>query len=342
MTRSGQGASGARRLSWAIAVLVACALVACGGMAAAGRLAGRAGKTSAASDAASRTPRATPRPRPGGSASPAPKPTPSPSAGAGTGGARASQAPPASATPSPTASPEDPGVSRTLPVSSMPPQVGAVFTGGLDGDHYCTASVVDSPGQDLIVTAAHCLDSTSQVFVPDYHDGVAPYGVWQLERIVVDAQWSADSDEDHDLAFAVVAPRNGRTVQSVVGGYTLGIGGTANAEVTVTGYPETADTPITCTNGISAYGDSQLRIQCSGFTGGTSGSPWVTGTGAGRQGPGTVIGVIGGHEEGGDTPDVSYSVVFGPGVQALYDRAVSYGSSADPSPSATEPAAGKP
>ncbi|MFD0347387.1 hypothetical protein ACFQ0M_17615 [Kitasatospora aburaviensis] len=36
---------------------------------------------------------------------------------------------------------------------------------------------------------------------------------------------------------------------------------------------------------------------------------------------GTVVGVIGGHEEGGNTPDTSYSSYFGDRVRALYDRA---------------------
>jgi hypothetical protein len=42
-------------------------------------------------------------------------------------------------------------------------------------------------------------------------------------------------------------------------------------------------------------------------------------------GQGTVVGVIGGYEEGGDTPAVSYSVAFGPSVSALYQQAVAAG-----------------
>ncbi|MCQ4043077.1 trypsin-like serine peptidase [Streptantibioticus rubrisoli] len=210
----------------------------------------------------------------------------------------------------------DPGVSHAVPVSQLAPQIGAVFNGGLNGAHHCTASVVNSPGGDLIVTAAHCLGSTSDVFVPGYHDGNAPYGVWRLRRIVVDAQWSAGSDQDHDVAFAVVEPLNGRTVQSVVGGYALGIDQGTDSPVTITGYPQATQTPITCTNRISAYSGTQLRIYCTGFTGGTSGSPWVVGSGM-------VIGVIGGYQQGGYTADISYSVAFGASVKSLYERAVS-------------------
>ncbi|MFE9451751.1 trypsin-like serine peptidase [Streptomyces sp. NPDC006739] len=211
----------------------------------------------------------------------------------------------------------DPGVSHAVPVSQMAPQIGAVFdSGGLNGAHHCTASVVNSPGGNLIVTAAHCLGSTSDVFVPGYHDDKAPYGVWHLRRIVVDPQWSASSDEDQDVSFAVVEPLNGRNIQSVVGGYTLGIDQGSDSPVTITGYPAATQTPITCIDRISAYSSTQLRIYCTGFTGGTSGSPWVIGSGM-------VIGVIGGYQQGGDTADVSYSVAFGPNVKALYRHAVS-------------------
>jgi hypothetical protein len=41
--------------------------------------------------------------------------------------------------------------------------VGALFTtsSGQLGKHFCTASVVDSPAGDLLMTAAHCVTGTS-------------------------------------------------------------------------------------------------------------------------------------------------------------------------------------
>src|SRR5262249_44476971 len=45
------------------------------------------------------------------------------------------------------------------------PAVGALFTtsgrNDLLGSHFCTASVVDSPHRDLVLTAAHCVSRTS-------------------------------------------------------------------------------------------------------------------------------------------------------------------------------------
>ncbi|MDJ0341858.1 trypsin-like serine protease [Streptomyces sp. H10-C2] len=220
-----------------------------------------------------------------------------------------------------------PGVSSTVHATGSTKQVGALFDGGLSGGHYCTASVVESAGKNVVVTAAHCLsgDTSNTVFVPGYHDGTAPYGVWPLESVTVAPGWTSSSDEDLDVAFAVVQPVNGQEIQDVVGAYRLGTSGTSgaasSATVRITGYPSTADAPLTCFNDATAYSADQLRIDCTDYSGGTSGSPWVTGLDE-DSGTGTVIGVIGGYEEGGDTPDVSYSPAFGSAISALYQQTV--------------------
>lgn len=219
-----------------------------------------------------------------------------------------------------------PGVSSTVHETASVKQVGALFDGGLSGGHYCTASVVQSAGKNVVVTAAHCLSGGTgdTVFVPGYHDGEAPYGVWPLESVTLAPGWTSSADEDLDVAFAVVAPLNGHEVQDVVGGYTIGTSGsdgTTTATVQLTGYPSTADAPLTCYNDATAYTADQLQIACTDYSGGTSGSPWVTDLDP-DSGTGTVIGVIGGYEEGGDTPDVSYSPAFDSAIGTLYDQAV--------------------
>jgi hypothetical protein len=40
-----------------------------------------------------------------------------------------------------------------------------------------------------------------------------------------------------------------------------------------------------------------------------------------RTRTGTIVGVIGGYQEGGDSPSVSYSPLLSPGVQRLYQQA---------------------
>jgi hypothetical protein len=62
------------------------------------------------------------------------------------------------------------------------PAVGALFTtsAGRLGQHFCTASVVDSPAGDLVITAAHCVAGTSGTieFVPGTTAATSPTGVW--------------------------------------------------------------------------------------------------------------------------------------------------------------------
>jgi len=189
------------------------------------------------------------------------------------------------------------------------------------GAHFCTASVVQSAGRNLIVTAAHCLngddsDGSGYVFVPGYRDGKAPYGVWKLQKSFLPDPWTKDQDEDSDLAFATLAPNAAhKNIQDVVGANLFAPGTTTGASpVTVTGYPDTSERSLTCTNRPDVESDTQQRIACPRFSAGTSGSPWV-------NGHHEVVGVLGGHEKGGETDDISYSVVLGSEAAALYRRA---------------------
>ncbi|MFD9563674.1 trypsin-like serine peptidase [Streptomyces sp. NPDC059994] len=210
------------------------------------------------------------------------------------------------------------GTTVTAPATAANARVGALFDGGLDGDHFCTASVVHSEGHDVIVTAAHCLDDQDDaVFVPGYRDGQAPYGTWPVKEKYVDDAWSEDENEDDDVAFAVLGPGSltGAQVEDAVGAAPLATDVAAGGTVTVTGYAGDADTPQTCTTRATAYGDTQQRVECPDYPGGTSGSPWAAADGS-------VVGVIGGYQQGGDDPDVSYSVVFGTTTAALYRLAV--------------------
>jgi len=212
------------------------------------------------------------------------------------------------------------GVTVKAAVSAQTARVGALFHGS--GGHFCTASVVHSAGRDLIVTAAHCVDGGGRLrFAPGYRDGAAPYGFWEVQGTVVPEGWTDGRDEDTDVAFAVLEEKDGKGVEDVVGGGNVFAAhrATGSTAVTVTGSPSTLDTPLTCTNKPTLHSRTQQRIECPEFAVGTSGSPWV-------NGDGEVVGVIGGHLRGGDTDDVSYSVVFGDEVAALYREVVTTGS----------------
>jgi V8-like Glu-specific endopeptidase len=214
------------------------------------------------------------------------------------------------------------GAPTHLAVSGHAATIGALFTvsgDGVLGQHFCTASVVDSPAGDLVLTAAHCLSgqSAGQVaFVPDYTNGEVPFGIWIVTRIVVDGQWSSSGDPDDDFAFLIVSqPGGSGRLQALTGGESVGIGEGAGSPVDVAGYPDSQNGIIDCQNTALVYSPSQFEFNCDGFTNGTSGSPLLADV---ADSPGIVIGVIGGHEEGGDLPSVSYAARFGRRMAALY------------------------
>jgi V8-like Glu-specific endopeptidase len=192
------------------------------------------------------------------------------------------------------------------------------------GSHFCTASVVDSPSGDLVMTAAHCvsgLPAGQIAFVPGYRDGAKPFGVWTVTSVIVDQAWLATASPDDDVAFLVVRRAGtAASVQSFTGGERLGIGQPAGQRVQVTGYPETARAPVTCLNRANWFSPAQLQFDCDGFTDGTSGSALLARVSP-VTGLGTAIGVIGGYQQGGDTAAVSYADRLGPQVGALYKTA---------------------
>ena len=114
--------------------------------------------------------------------------------------------------------------STPVATSSAPiPAVGALFVPSVLGSsvalglpHECSGVVVDSPARNLVLTAAHCLAGTGigYDFAPGYHDGVAPYGVWAVQRIYVDPAWSLRHDPHADYAFLQVEPNSAHTCRS--------------------------------------------------------------------------------------------------------------------------------
>ena len=228
---------------------------------------------------------------------------------------------PASPPPSGTVS----GGERSAQAFVGAPTVGAVFlgAGNVVSLHYCTASVVDSAAGDLIVTAAHCVYNSMFggyqnhiLFVPGYHDQTAPYGTWIATRAVLDQRWVASSDPDADVAFLTVrrVGGGGASLESATGANRLRSDpGYAN-DVDVIAYTLTAERPVSCDSRTSEQSATQLRFDCGGFADGSSGAPFLTIGG-------DLVGVLGGYEQGGDTPQTSYSSYFGTRILALYKAA---------------------
>ena len=165
--------------------------------------------------------------------------------------------------------------------------VGALFSvsaGGRQGRHICSARGVHSRNGDLVMTAAHCLagraigGARGIVFVPGYHRGQAPHGSWKVTEAFMDQAWAASQDPDDDYAF-LVARRPGLVLEQVTGAETLGVG-LPPQRVTVIGYPDSTERPVTCTGRARVFRRTQLVFQCAGYPDGTSGGPFLARAGS--------------------------------------------------------------
>jgi V8-like Glu-specific endopeptidase len=207
------------------------------------------------------------------------------------------------------------------------PTIGALFFQSGSGDHYCTASVIDSRKRNLLITSAHCIHggrgrgyAAHVAFVPKYNGGRRPYGVWTAKLLIVNQGWTHHSDPDLDFGFVAVNPRGGHKIANVVGSNRLVINKGFGRTVLVAGYPAGKDRPIYCRGTAEKQANYQLRFDCDGFTGGTSGSPWLLSYNSRTQ-SGTTNGVIGGYQRGGRYSSTSYSPYFGQGVLKLRNDA---------------------
>ncbi|MEU7818592.1 trypsin-like peptidase domain-containing protein [Pseudonocardia sp. NPDC049154] len=224
----------------------------------------------------------------------------------------------------------------TSPPATAPPArptpteaaaVGALFDGPATdlGDHYCSGSVVDSPAGALVLTAAHCVAAgdgtparTGMSFVPGYHDGVRPHGVWTVASAAVDPQFLADGDPDFDVAFLTVQPAEGAgPVQDVTGGFPIAFDPGAGDDVRAIGYPDEDAGPIVRSGVTQRFSPTQLVLPAPGLEDGTSGGPWLR---ASPDGP-EIVGLTGGYEQGGYSFDTSYSTYLAGSFAALRDQA---------------------
>lgn len=205
--------------------------------------------------------------------------------------------------------------------------VGPLFVPSLLGlgpalrlPHYCSASVVHSPGHYLAITAAHCVYGSGWgiEFAPGYSDGVSPYGVWAVRRAYLDPAWRRTRDPQHDFAVLQLGRHSGRGVEDATGPAPgLGSAPAAGTPVTVDGYlAGSGGRPITCTAPVY-YTARYPSFDCAGYADGVSGGPWVA--------HGRIVGVTGGLHQGGCTPSTSYSSPFGRDVAALLTRAAAGG-----------------
>ncbi|MCK9876687.1 hypothetical protein MXD59_13020 [Frankia sp. Ag45/Mut15] len=161
-----------------------------------------------------------------------------------------------------------------------------------------TATVVTSPGRNLLVTAAHCLfgqKDAQMVFVPGYDHGRAPFGLWPV------VSWSrlaafADSGPSHfDIGFATVGNMYGHEIADLVGSQGISFGQDRHQFVTVLGYDrQDAGSPLRYCSGWTVNGvllsESRSTALICRLVQGSSGGPRYS-TLDDRTGAGTIFSI---------------------------------------------------
>lgn len=189
--------------------------------------------------------------------------------------------------------PTHPQLSKSYPYSAA----GKLFF-KIGADSYiCSASSI-APG--LVVTAAHCVAELGQgeqgihagfQYIPAYYNGVAPYGKWSADAIVIDSAYLDGSANclsgvvcDDDVAILRIKPSGKTYPGNKTGWYGFGwdgygFGSWDDTQITQLGYPRSHDQGKLMQR-TDAYGfvsdeDNNNTIIGSRQTGGSSGGPWL-------------------------------------------------------------------
>lgn len=181
----------------------------------------------------------------------------------------------------------DAGVASVTPVS----HIGKVFFTIAGVDYVCSANAVVSENDSTVATAGHCLNdgagtfASEFIFVPAYDSGQAPYGQWPAVDLITASAWSQQEDINYDIGFAVVDSAGGASLTEAVGASGVAFNQPRGQGYTAYGYPASfpfdGETLETC-SGVAqndTFGGTQsIGISCD-MTGGSSGGPWLLGSG---------------------------------------------------------------
>jgi V8-like Glu-specific endopeptidase len=213
----------------------------------------------------------------------------------------------------------------------------------------CTATVIDGTAatnnEDLIVTAAHCIEgtighvaytSTNLVFSPMWHNGKNPFGTWTVKKVFLHSGWltcsiplvNCKTNQLYDYAIIVLNQKNGKGVGDITGadGWSVNQPKTIPG-VTIAGIPGTSQrTLVTTTNTVTVTesGEPFRRAATPGFTDGSSGGPWLRNFST-TTNRGVLIGDTGGFEQGGPSSGTpSYSNFWTGSFAAVVKAAVGF------------------
>ena len=109
----------------------------------------------------------------------------------------------------------------------------------------CSGTAIRSNRSNLVLTAGHCVNGGGHsgdwyrkwIFVPAYHDGHAPFGVWRANHLYATPVWVEFGDASADVGLATVGRRKGRSLQGTVGARGIRFGGDPDRKMLALGYP---------------------------------------------------------------------------------------------------------
>lgn len=195
------------------------------------------------------------------------------------------------------------------------PEIGRlIFKSGSREYEECTASVVNSNNQSVVLTAGHCVGSAGSfysdfAFAPGYYGplctgnlsssaaylacGTTPYGIWSARQVATTNQWLDNGDNDLDFGFLVMKKLNGKTIQRAIhGGLDITFNPGRGQNWTSFGEPKAV--MLHCQgqssdfNGGSPGPDMMYMYAPGCAVGGSSGGPWINGSNGAFYGVGAV------------------------------------------------------
>ncbi|MEU6443773.1 trypsin-like peptidase domain-containing protein [Streptomyces sp. NPDC047046] len=139
---------------------------------------------------------------------------------------------------------------------------GKVFFQNAGGGTFaCSATVANADNRSLVLTAGHCVVDAGTgevyrnwVFIPGYANGDRPYGTFTASALFhLDQYVATAGNANYDLAFARLAPLNGRSLGDTVGAQGIAFNSATGREVHSFGY-----------GGSAAEGNGERLNHCSG------------------------------------------------------------------------------
>jgi hypothetical protein len=184
------------------------------------------------------------------------------------------------------------------PTPTVPPfsANGRLFIRVGDLHGYCSATAIDSPTRQLVLTAGHCVNEGGSfggrrwyrdlLFVPAYSGGKRPFGSFPARRgkVFAPPQWTRHGNRDFDLGAFLTYPNNRGVAlaDAIGGGVAIALDRPRRQEYTTFGYPHKYRWMQTCTGRYSGDdldtlefpGPPTLGIACQ-WVPGASGGGWL-------------------------------------------------------------------